>query len=122
LRDSIQKRKDLASSGVPGLVVLAGEVSEAAHASGHTAETSVREVIGDWILEPNADLGEPSVVDGAIGRGAEGWAPMLEWAGTAAGSGIIGALSWEATKAMARGAARILTRIRERAENKTYID
>jgi hypothetical protein len=41
----------------PGLVVLAGEKSEATRATGHTAETSVRDVVGEWILESDADLG-----------------------------------------------------------------
>lgn len=105
----------------PGFVVLTGEASEEARAAGRTAETSVRDVIGEWILEPDAHLGEPKILDGAIGRGAEGWAPVLEWAGAAAGAGVIGALSWEATKAMARSAAKIIRRIRDGSGAPTYI-
>jgi hypothetical protein len=46
---------------------------------------------------------------------------VLEWAGAAAGAGVIGALSWEATKAMARGTARIIGRFRNRPEAKAYV-
>jgi hypothetical protein len=99
---------------------VSGERSDAAPAT-HIAETSIRDIVGDWILEADADLGQPRVVDGGIGRGAEGWAPVLEWAGAAAGAGVIGALSWEATKAMARGAARIIGRIRDGMEDKAYV-
>jgi hypothetical protein len=43
-------------------------------------------------------------VDGADGRGASAWAPVLEWSLNALGQGVVGAGAW---LALAKGAARL---------------
>ncbi len=104
----------------PAVVVLAGEVSEADRSAGRTKESVVSDVLGEWVLK-KGDLGKPAVIDGGIGRGAEGWAPVLEWLGDAAGSGVIGTMSWKAAKSLSKGAARLIGKIREREADRPRI-
>ena len=104
----------------PGLAVLAGEVSERRRGSGLTAEDVIEDVVGEWILE-ETELGKPKVIEGSIGRGAEGWAPVLEWVGLAAGSGIIGGLAWESVKTIARAASRTVEKLRQKGGGKPTV-
>jgi hypothetical protein len=72
-----------------------------------TAERAVLEGVGEWILEGDTALGKARTVDGSTGRGAEGWAPVVEWTANAIGQGIIGL-------ALAGAAAEVLRRLRRR--------
>lgn len=92
----------------PAVVVLAGEVSEDGRGS---AEDTIRRSAGDWVLKEDV-LGKPRFVDGGIGRGAEGWAPVLEWVGLSAAAGVIGSLSWQVVKKIAEAASATVRRLR----------
>lgn len=105
----------------PAIAVQVGEQSERDRVQGRTALSSIQNNVGEWALEPDPELGQTQVLDGGVGRGAEGWAPVLEWIGLAAGAGIMGGLSWEASKAAARAAGRILSRVRKREANQPKI-
>jgi hypothetical protein len=62
---------------------------------------------GEWLLEEDDQLGEPHAVNGSIGRGAEGWVPVVEWLVNAIGEGVIDLV-------MAGAAAAVLRRLRRR--------
>lgn len=65
---------------------------------------------GAWLLEKEPQLGKPRAVDGSVGRGAEGWIPVVEWAAEAVGQGIV-------DLALAASAAAILKRLRRRGKD-----
>jgi hypothetical protein len=44
-----------------------------------TAETLVREVVGDWLLDEDFGLGPGRAIDGSGGRGGEAWIPVVTW-------------------------------------------
>lgn len=92
----------------PAVVFLVGETPQEQQIS---AEDAIRRTVDDRVLEEDV-LGEPRFVDGGIGRGAEGWAPVLEWVGLSAGAGVIGGLSWLAVKKAAQAASATIRRLR----------
>ena len=63
----------------------------------------------DWAAD-DPDMGEILVLDGAQGRGAAGWIPIVEWLGDKAGGGLVGLVVGKAALA---GIARIRTKIEE---------
>jgi hypothetical protein len=62
------------------------------------AEETLRRRIGDWALEEHPELGRAEAVSGSIGRGAEGWAAVLEFVGLHAAGGVISAAAAMAFK------------------------
>jgi hypothetical protein len=74
----------------------------------NSREDVVVQQAGDWVLGEDEALGKPRAVDGSIGRGAEGWAPVVEWGVNAIGQGIIDLV-------LAASAVRILRRLRRRS-------
>jgi hypothetical protein len=70
---------------------------------------AVRQRAGAWLLEEDQTLGRPKAVNGSIGRGAEGWIPIVEWGASAIGEGAIDLL-------IAAAAAEIIRRLRRRPE------
>jgi hypothetical protein len=80
-----------------------------------TIRRALSEALGDDVLEPDPALGEPGILRGGIGRGAEGFAGVIEWIGAAIGTGLIGGAAWEAAKA----AGKRLTGLIGRAFKKT---
>lgn len=98
----------------PACAVIVGEVSEIHLAKAgreQTAKELIRAKVGDWILEETPALGRPRVESGASGRGADAWVPILEWVVKAAAAGVVGALSWEATKIAALAMKDLVTRV-----------
>jgi hypothetical protein len=89
------------------VVVLAGEPDPTVYES---REAVVQEQVGDWVLQEDGSLGQPRTVDGSIGRGAEGWAPVVEWGVNAIGEGIIDLI-------IAAGAAELVRRLRRRGRD-----
>jgi hypothetical protein len=53
---------------------------------------------GDWILEEDADLGQPEAVAGSTGRGAAGLAAVVEWVAVHAAGGVVSAAAAMAFK------------------------
>lgn len=97
----------------PAVVLLVGEVPER-ELGVASAESVVKERLeGGEVLLPDEDLGAPEVVDGSIGRGAEGWAPVLQWAAEIGATGIVGAIAYDALKLAARGTKRVFHRLKK---------
>lgn len=102
-------------------VMVVNAVSGGSAPSNEAMEAGIRRVIGDGVFEEDEDIGAPSIVNGSIGRGAEGFAAVLEWMGTAAGAGVIGGGSWAAFNALVRGAKRLMSQIRNKGDNLVYV-
>jgi hypothetical protein len=66
------------------------------------------------ILERDPALGEPDVARGGIGRGAEGFAGVIEWIGAAVAAGLIGGAAWDGAKAAGKRLAALAKRAFER--------
>ena len=79
-------------------------------------EDGVRSRDGDWLLEPDADPGEPRYSVGETGRGTSGTTAIIEWIGATAGGGIVGNVAYGGPKAAARRAAAVLKCIRDETE------
>lgn len=63
-----------------------------------------QEVITDALDGPPSSiegLGDSRTVDGAYGRGAAGWVPVVEWAAQAMVAGVVGNAAWAAITASA---------------------
>ncbi|MGH2753811.1 MAG: hypothetical protein ACRDLB_05200 [Actinomycetota bacterium] len=86
-----------------------------------STESGVREVLGSSVFEEDEDIGHPTFVRGSIGRGAEGFAAVLEWVGTAAGAGLLGGMSWDAFKGLIKGAKRLMRKIREKGDDRVFV-
>jgi hypothetical protein len=71
------------------------------------AAASISRRAGDWVLEEQDELGTPDAVEGGIGRGAEGWAPIVEWALEPAVKGVV-------SFAAAAAAKKVWDRLRNR--------
>jgi hypothetical protein len=54
----------------------------------------ITEALGAQALEPSGVLGDAQAVDGSDGRGANAWAPILEWSLNTIGQGVIGTAAW----------------------------
>jgi hypothetical protein len=68
---------------------------------------AMREVGADWLLsEEETGLGGAEAVDGSVGRGAEGWAAVVQWLGDETARGVI-------EFAVAYALTRVLGRLRE---------
>jgi hypothetical protein len=76
--------------------------------SGVAAEV-IAEAVGADALEHDEALGKAVAVDGADGRGASMWAPVLEWTLDALGQGVVGAAGW---LVLVNGAARLQSILR----------
>ena len=50
-------------------------------------------------------FGDPSIIDGAIGRGASVWTPVIEWALDVGVPALAPAAAWETIKLAARQAS-----------------
>jgi hypothetical protein len=93
------------------VAVLVPEYDWESYGSGPEATgRAVEARAGAWLLEEEPHLGKPRAVDGSVGRGAEGWIPVVEWAADAVGQGIVD-LTLMAT------AAAILKRLRRRGKD-----
>jgi hypothetical protein len=107
-------RRDVSGSrffSEPGFAVLLGERgSDPSGFDGDFGDATAR-VTSALGQAPPEDpvLGSPRVIDGSHGRGASGWAPVVEWLGLAAAGGILGNLATDAVKA---GAARFRDMVR----------
>jgi hypothetical protein len=75
---------------------------------GLSTEDEVKEVLGEKALQPIPGLGEGTALRGGVGLGGEGWAAVIEWIAQPAVAGVIGALTWEASKAAARALADLI--------------
>lgn len=77
--------------------------------------------MGD-LLEPgqweDPVLGRALAHDGSIGRGASAWVPVVEWVGTNAAAGLLGAL---ADRTATRMVAWLRNRMKDRRESATPI-
>lgn len=104
----------------PALMVRRA-VDPGALSSDEQGERGARSVVGDEVFGEDPDLGTPSLIRGSFGRGAEGFAEVLEWVGTAAGAGVVGGASWAATAALARAAKRIMSKISNKGEGLVYV-
>lgn len=90
----------------PALALLAGEFDE-----DRPIRDIVTEYLGDderLLLEP----GEPKVVTGGLGRGAEGLVPVVEWAA----QGIVGGVAFAATAALASKLRGLVNQLRQRSK------
>jgi hypothetical protein len=65
----------------------------------------VEDVFGT-LTPASAELGEPTIVDGSVGRGASGWAPVIEWARDI-GIGVLGSAAWDGIKRAASRATEL---------------
>jgi hypothetical protein len=72
---------------------------------GESVAEAVRQRAGGWLLKSDEKLGEPRTVGGSVGRGAEGWIPVVEWTANAIGQGAVDLL-------IAAAAAQIIRRLR----------
>lgn len=98
-----------------GVVFLVGEYPEAER--DHRAPTDVaadviRDRVGEWIFDKNPGLGRGQAVSSGVGRGAEGWAPVIEWLVQP----IVGALAWETVRRGAKGAKQIIDKLRQKPQ------
>ncbi|MEX1141637.1 MAG: hypothetical protein WD993_03165 [Thermoleophilaceae bacterium] len=73
------------------------------------ASAVVSEALNRARVDTTTTLGEASVVDGAHGRGAAGWVPVVEWVLSAATAGA----TWEVVKLAARSFRDLLERLRD---------
>lgn len=97
----------------PAVVLLVGEVPERELGTA-SAETVVKQRLdATEVLLADEDLGTPAVIDGSIGRGAEGWAPVLQWVAEVMATGIVGAIAYDAVKLAARGTKRVFNRLKK---------
>jgi hypothetical protein len=78
---------------------------------------AVRREIGDWILQPQADLGELELHDTSVGSGAALWGVVLEWVG----QGVVGGLAWVATVAMARRLRQFIDRAQKESPDQLLV-
>lgn len=104
----------------PAVVLLLGEVPERELGKA-SAKSIVEERLkaGD-VLDADEHLGVPKVVDGGIGRGAEGWAPVLQWIVDVAGTGIVGAIAYDTLKLAASGTKRVFKRLKK-SDSRFYV-
>jgi hypothetical protein len=70
------------------------------------AEETLRRRVGEWAFEEQAELGRAEAVNGTIGRGASGWAPVLEFVGLHAAGGVISVAAGMAFKQVWKRARR----------------
>src|SRR4051812_6022856 len=54
------------------------------------ASEALTEMLGAGVLEEQPGLGRGRALDGGIGRGASGWAAVVEWAMVMGAGGVIG--------------------------------
>jgi hypothetical protein len=98
---------------LPAIGLSAGGDPEAKF--GHfDARTVVEAVAGGWILEEQPGLGVGQPEEGSWGRGASAWMPVVIWAASAVGAGVIGNAAWAA-------AANVIRRLREQTEATFYV-
>lgn len=102
-------------------VMVRNAVDPERPSSDQDIKRGVRGALGDAVFDEDEDLGKPSLIRGGFGRGAEGFAAILEWVGTAAGAGVVGGMSWAAFSGLVRGARRLMARIRDKGEDRIYV-
>jgi len=93
----------------PAIAVFGGDGSDPA------IRQALSDALDPEVLEPDAVLGQPQISRGGIGRGAEGFAAVIEWIAFALAAGVIGGAAWETTKA---GGKRLTTLVRQAFERK----
>lgn len=94
-------------------VMVSNAVDGGAPSSDTEIENGIRSVVGGEVLDEDEDLGKPQIVRGGFGRGAEGFAAVLEWLGSAAGAAVVGGMSWAAFNKVVEGVRRLMSRIGE---------
>jgi hypothetical protein len=60
------------------------------------------------------ELGEPTILDGAVGRGASAWTPVIEWTLTVGIPALWAAAAWDGIKRAAKQAGALVSRLRDR--------
>lgn len=103
-----------------GLVFIVGEHPEAERAgrpSEDIAAEVIRDRVGEWIFERDPGLGQGQPVSSGVGRGAEGWAPVIEWWVQP----VVGALAWESVRLAAKGAKRLMEKLRRRPDPRVEV-
>jgi hypothetical protein len=88
-----------------------GGVTRFQRAETGVATEVITDALGPDALTRDPDLGPPRAVDGSDGRGAEVWAPVIEWTVQVGIAGIVGNAAWDALK----GAAARLRDLTERS-------
>jgi hypothetical protein len=75
----------------PALAIqFGGQWREESESRSGVARDALVSEFGEGWLAHDDDLGDVRVIDGARGRGAAGWIPVLEWLGSAFGEELIG--------------------------------
>lgn len=107
----------------PSIGLVAGEdmAVRAERGERDVARTAFSTLVGPWIMESHPELGEGRLVDGAVGRGAAGWMPVLEWFLEISAAGVVGAAAWEAVRHASREARAVLDRIRGESKARFYV-
>jgi hypothetical protein len=78
------------------------------------AREVVRRALTDVSDEETSALGEAKAVDGSVGRGAEGWIAVLEFALEFTAEGLIVNAMWDGVKVGARQLRNLLKKLRGR--------
>lgn len=86
----------------PGVALLAGEIDER-----RPIQEIADEFLGD-LIERLADLGQPRVRTGALGRGGDATVPVVEWIL----GGIIGGTAFEGARLVSRKARELIDDLR----------
>jgi hypothetical protein len=73
----------------------------------------IAETVDEEFLRGDEALGEASVLDGARGRGAEGWVPVVEWTANAVGQGLVGIAASHAMVRAGRRLRELRSRLRD---------
>jgi hypothetical protein len=81
---------------------------------GGDSEEVVRRALTDVSDEETSALGEARAVDGSVGRGAEGWIAVLEFALELTAEGLLANALWDGVKVGARQLRDLLTKLRDR--------
>ena len=94
------------------LAVSAGEnyMLRAERGEAGVAHDAVTTVLGGDALDERPGLGRGEALDGSVGRGASGWAAVLEWGLQVTIGGVIGNAAWAGIKLAANEARGLLDR------------
>lgn len=94
-----------------GFAVIRGASGASPYAEGSDtgdAQAVVASLLDEIPAAETSALGERSAIQGAYGRGASAWIPVLEFALSAAIAGVIGNAAWEQLKTGARQVRNLL--------------
>ena len=101
----------------PGMAILSRSGGRDRYDAEHGDTGDAFDVVQDAFgsAAPGRDaLGEPNIVQGAVGRGASAWTPVIEWMVNVGIPAMWPAAAWEAIRFAARRARDLVADLRDR--------